>query len=250
VRWPGDADEAALEHRVRLFAPPLVLGLAWLAMQSEGLRSLFRLVSSMWLHELGHAVAAWVTGFVAFPGPWRTSIEDERSRMFIVVVAAALAAGAWWYWRQDRRRLAVILGVTLLAQLVLSFLVSEHHAKGFILFGGDAGALVFGTVLVATFWSSPGTKLHDGWLRWGFLPLGALGFFDPFTLWWRARRDPDVIPFGEIEGVGHSDPSRLADDHGWSVKLLVSRYVLLGVVCLLVMIVLYVRGLLRKDPEP
>jgi hypothetical protein len=54
-----------------------------------------------------------------------------------------------------------------------------------------------------------------------------------FGTWWAARHDWDAIPFGEVEGVGLSDPSKLTDEYGWSVDLLVQRYVMLGVVCAL-----------------
>jgi hypothetical protein len=121
--------------------------------------------------------------------------------------------------------------------------VKTHAAQGIILFGGDAGALVLGTAMMTSFFAARGSYLQVSWLRWGFLVLGAFGFADVFNVWWRARHDPETIPFGEIEGVGHSDPSRLVDDHGWSVPALISRYVTLGVVCLVVMAVVYVLNL-------
>src|SRR5262249_37498313 len=152
----------------------------------------------------------------------------------------ALAGGGILAFRRGRRRLAAAAGAVLLLQIALTVGVKAYSAQGLILFGGDAGALVLGTVLFATFFAARGSHLQVSWLRWGFLFLGAFAFTDTFTVWWRARRDPTVIPFGEIEGVGHSDPSRLVDEHGWSVPALVGRYVALGVACLVVMAALYV----------
>ena len=65
--------------------------------------------------------------------------------------------------------------------------------------------------------------------------IGAAAYVDTFATWWTARTDPSVIPFGEIEGVGLSDPSRLYETYGWSGKLIVERYVTVGVICAIVL---------------
>ena len=62
--------------------------------------------------------------------------------------------------------------------------------------------------------------------------IGAFAFMDAFTTWLAAARDPDAIPFGEIEGVGQSDPTVLVDDHGWTLHQLIARYTRLGWLCL------------------
>src|SRR5262249_17637602 len=221
-RWTGAEDERRMERILRGVAPPLALGLGFLAAGS----TVVRLTDSMWLHELGHAITAWLSGFVAFPGPWRTSIAESRSPGFAIFVALALAGGGFLAWRAGKRGLAVVLGAVLLVQLVLTLGVRAHAAQALILFGGDGGVLVLGAALFASFGlAERGGHLQVSWLRWGFLALGAFGFADAFALWWRARKDPGVIPFGEIEGVGHSDPTRLVDAHGWSLSQLVGRYV-------------------------
>jgi ABC-type sugar transport system permease subunit len=99
-----------------------------------------------------------------------------------------------------------------------------------ITFGGDAGMLVLGAALAATFFAPRGSHLHVSWLRWGFLVIGAVAFADAAATWWAARTDWDAIPFGEIEGVGLSDPSKLFEDHGWPVRVLVRRYLAVAAV--------------------
>ena len=105
--------------------------------------------------------------------------------------------------------------------------------------------LVLGALLMATLYARPGSALHRGWLRWGFLAIGAASFVDAFEQWWSARTDPDRIPFGMNEGVGLSDPSGLSEDYGWSATQLVSRYVALGCACLLALAVVWLLGLRR-----
>src|ERR1041384_301783 len=64
-----DAD-AGHERLVRAAAIPGALLLARSLVQTS--HGLVRLIT-MWVHESGHAVTAWLCGFPAFPGPWVTS---------------------------------------------------------------------------------------------------------------------------------------------------------------------------------
>ncbi len=246
----GIENDAALEWKLRAIAPPVVLGLAWLVCATGTGPGFVRVFFSMWLHEAGHAVTAWLAGFVSFPGPWRTSIADERSPIFVIMVFAALAGGAIYAWQTRKRVVLAVLGAAILAQIVLTLFTSRAHAHTIVFFMGDGGGMVLGTLLVATFFVDPESPLHTTWLRWGFLVIGAFGFMDPFHLWWRARHDWDVIPFGEIDGVGDSDPTQLTDGSGWSVRTMIARYVALGVTCLVVMAIVYLLGLRRRVSRP
>src|SRR5688572_14507308 len=136
ARWTLHEEEADLERRLRLFAPPAALALGFVAMYSDGLRALVRIACSMWLHELGHAATAWLSGFPAFPGPWKTSISETRSALLAVVLAALLVGGAAWAWRAGRRRLAWAAGAVLVLQLILTLGVRRRHAEALILFFG------------------------------------------------------------------------------------------------------------------
>jgi hypothetical protein len=240
----GVLEDARLELRLRLLGPPLVLAFAYLLTSTGGGRMLARFCSGMWLHELGHAVTAWWCGFFAVPGPWRTVTGEQRSVVVGLLVTAGIVALGVWAHRERREPLVVVASLLLVLQGFLTLAVRPHTARMLITFGGDAGAMLFGALLMTTFYVRPGSRLHETWLRWGLLGLGALAFLDTFRPWWRSRRDLDEIPFGEIEGVGHSDPTRLVDDHGWGIRALVSRYVALGVVCLLGLAVAHVAGLL------
>src|SRR5213075_2746347 len=113
------------------------------------------------------------------------------------------------------------------------------RAKQLIVFMGDGGCLVIGTLLMLSIYTRAAAQ---GWLRWGFLAIGAAAFADAFSLWWAARKDVDRIPFGMNEGAGLSDPSVLSEQYGWSTGTIVHRYVALGVVCLIVLAVAWFAG--------
>src|SRR6185503_896076 len=102
--------------------------------------------------------------------------------------------------------------------------------------------MVLATALMATFFFGKDTQLYKGSLRWGFLAIGAAAFVDMFAVWLAARRDFAAIPFGEMEGVGLSDATRLVDDFGWTAEAMVRRYVALGVCCLVALALVYAWG--------
>jgi hypothetical protein len=245
LKWDEDADDARLELRIRQFAIPAALLVTWVLHSTGAGHSLLRIFLSMWIHELGHAVTAWLTGYTAFPGPWATSIAEVRSPFFSFLLAAGFGALTYRGWKR-RHRPTLIAGITLLClQFVGTVLVRGGMARSLITFGGDGGCLVLGTLLMTTLYASKDSSLHRGWLRWGFLVIGAAAFTDAFKTWWDARTDRDAIPFGRIEGVGLSDPSRLIEWFDWTTRDMISRYVNLGLACLAVLAIVYTVGLLR-----
>src|SRR5258708_26739519 len=241
-----DTSEEQLELRLRQFAIPVALAVAWVLVKSDFGRFLLRTFCTMWVHELGHAVAALLCGYPALPGPWRTFTAESRSPLLAVLLFAALSWGIFWAWRTARPGLATAFGALALVQLFCTLALSAPRAQQLILFAGDGGALVLGTLLMLTLYAPEGSALKQGWLRWGFLAIGAASFADVVEQWWSSRHDPDRIPFGMNEGVGLSDPSRLSDQFGWSADQLVSRYVVLGWLCLLVMAWPYFFGLRQR----
>jgi hypothetical protein len=248
-------DAARIEVQLARFAVPGML-LLWLVLvQSDIGRFFARTFFGMWLHELGHATAAWLCGIPAIPGAWKTLIEDERSFLFALAVLAGLGYAVWWTWTNEKRvgfaAAVAVLGIDLIATLLLPL----HSAHTFISFAGDAGSLFYGVLLMTAFFVPPEHKFHRDWLRWGFLLIGAASFADTFTEWWRSRSDYSLIGFGEIECGTLSDPSQLVED-GWTVAAIVRRYLTVGVFSLAALVplqILYLRrtqaALTEADPS-
>jgi hypothetical protein len=243
VAWDGDVEDARLEFRLRLFAIPVALLSAAVAVQSGMLHMLMRIFLSMWVHESGHAVTSWFCGYAAFPLPWVTPTSQDRVWWISAGLLAALIAVGVHFGRQRRWLIvgAAVVGVGL--QAVGTLLFRPAQARMWITFGGDGGALVLGTLLMLSVYADARGSVRREWLRWGFLVIGACAFADVFEMWWAARTNFDRIPFGEIEGVGLSDPSRLVERDGWTYQEMIGRYVGLGVSCLVLLTVAYVKGL-------
>jgi hypothetical protein len=220
-----------LEWKLRAWAVPAAVGLAVVFHASPTGHWLQRTFLSMMVHELGHAVTAWWCGFAAVPTVWKTVVPEARSVLASLVLVAVLGLVVVRA-RNAGRSWLVGVGVGLLGLQALGTLgTSVAGAREAITFGGDAGAMVLGTLLMMTMFVGPDSRLRTNQLRWGFLVIGAAAYVDTFATWWAARTHPSVIPFGEIEGVGLSDPSRLDQVYGWSTHAIVARYVTVGVAC-------------------
>lgn len=251
--WEGAAEDDALELKIRLFAVPAALLLAFVAMQSGFVASFARIFLTMWVHELGHAVTAWLCGLFAVPGPWRTMVEESRSFLVVLLVTMGLGAICFHAWRHERRAVMALAATLFVTQMWFTLGLSPKTAQMLVTFGGDAGLFVLGTLLMATMYAGRDTQLHKGWLRWGFLVIGAFAFVDGFQTWWAASRDFAQIPFGRIEGTGLSDATRLVDRFGWNEGDLARRYLRLAAVCGVVLAMVWARGVrdaVRRKPNP
>ncbi len=227
------ADELiATPMRGRALAVPVALTVMGLLAFTGFGQAALRVFFGMWLHELGHAVAAWTCGITAVPLPWVTMQGEERSKVFIAMELAALGALGWRLWGREESRALVAVPAAALGALLVGVLVPLHRATAFITFSGDGGALVFGALLMALSTVPDESRLARGGLRWGYLVIGAGAFADVFHQWFAAWRDVAELPLGRIEGVGLSDATRLLDQHGWSEQGMIRAYLGLGLACL------------------
>jgi hypothetical protein len=229
--------EARMELRLAQFGVPAALFVAWVV-DHTGLGAFFiRTFFGMWLHELGHAAAAWLTGYPAVPLPWFTSVGSERSFFFALAITGGLGYLVWRGWTTEDRKLAAGAAAVLVVQLFGTVILRPGTARTWITFAGDAGGLVLGAVCMAAFFTPPDHKLHRDWLRWGLVVIGAASFVDALHGWWDARRNIDAIVFGEIEGSADTDPTVLLQA-GWSVDQMVFRYLAVAFVALVALAVL------------
>jgi len=236
-------EDPLLELRLCMAAIPaaLLIALAFHFL-TPGLQRIF---FGMPIHELGHAVSAWFCGYAALPTLWRTFVAEERGWLAPVALAGALGYMMFRAYLAEKHYLVALGAALLVLQALGTFYIKETTAHILFAFGGDGMGMVLATALMATFFFGKRTQLYKGWLRWGFLVIGAAAFTDMSATWWKAQSDTGAIPFGEIEGVGLSDSAKLVEEWGWSIQQLVRRYVTVGLCCLVALGLVYAGGVRR-----
>lgn len=234
-RVHADQPDLRQELRARALALPSAFLGAWLAVKTApGLVRLF----TMWVHESGHAVSAWLCGYSAWPGPWFTPVGNQRSIALTGLLGALLVVSGYLAWQAERWFWLVASTIVLLLTLCCTFFISAGQARQLTTFAGDGGCLVFGTILMLTVYARADHPLRREGLRWALLVLGALAFMDAYLVW---SGSLDRLPFGESEH-GLSDPTVLVEEYGWGVLLLVNRYLALARGCFVVLLAAYVAG--------
>ena len=235
-------DDPALEWKLCAAAIPAMLLLAVLFNVAGVGHFLQRTFLTMPVHEFGHAIAAWLCGYSAIPTLWKTLVPESRGFIVPLLILGAMGYLMYRAWQAEQRLRVALGGAVLLLAAIGTLGIREKTANMLIVFAGDALGMVLGTLLMMSFFFGKGTQLYKGGLRWGFVAIGAAAYVDMFATWWAARRDKGRIPFGEMEGTGLSDATKLVDDYGWTVDQLVNRHVAVGVLCLLALIAVYAWG--------
>lgn len=240
---PEGIQDPALELKFCLAAIPamLLLGILFNAFMPF----LQRTFLTMPVHEFGHSIAAWLCGFWSIPTLWKAITAAERGFVTPLVILGATGFMMYRAWLAQNLLLVALGGTLIVLQLVGTLGIKEHTAQMLIVFGGDGLGMILATLLMASFYFGKETNLYKGSLRWGFVAIGAAAFVDMFSVWWATRKDKGRIPFGEQEGTGLSDATKLVDDYGWTVDQLVSRHVTVGVLCLAALAAVYAWGAWR-----
>ncbi len=236
--------DPALEMKLCIGVIPGFL-LFWLIVYVTGVGTGFqRIVFAMPIHELGHATAGWFCGYSAIPTVWKTLVPESRGFIAPVLLLAAIGYGGFYAFQHKHLGWMLACASLVLLQLIGTFGLESKTSKMFITFSGDGLGMVLAIILMSTFYFGKSTQLYKGWLRWGFVCIGAATFIDIFPSWVQALSDVTHVAMGEQEGT-HSDPYQLRYYHGWKMDDMIGTYVNIGVSLCLVQAGVYAWGLRR-----
>ena len=234
---PAD-DEFALfsfdNWKVNTFMPPLLLGLVFLANLSP-LKGLL-LGFLVWMHEFGHATAAWLTGRRATPLPFGwTPIEPDFSPFvyggLLLMFALLFLAGL-----KERKVWPMLAAVVLASlQFYMTWRMPEFRQEfWWSAFGGVGGEFYLSTLFMMAFYVQLPEKFKWGACRYVFFLIGATAFLNIWLRWGDIYRGREEIPFGSMingEDDQGGDMNKLMDGFGWKKFAIRRNYWLLGWGC-------------------
>ncbi|MDE0783551.1 MAG: hypothetical protein OSB34_10260 [Planktomarina sp.] len=234
--------EPELEYKLSIFVIPGMLALTFL-MEIMGFGGgLLRIVFGMPVHEFGHALVGWFSGFNSIPTLWKTLIPEDRG-FFAPVLLFASVCYLINFARLNRHGGLLLIGVLLLIlQFIGTFVLDKSTAQVLVTWGGDGVGMMLAIVLMAGFNFDKHSNWYAGYLRWGFAFIGAAAFADIVSPWWVSLNDLSAVPYG-ASGGSHTDTYKLINYHGWTMDSVINRYVTLSVVCMFVLVPFYVRGI-------
>src|SRR6267142_1071937 len=142
-------EDPVLEWKLCVAAIPAALALAIVFhLLTPGLQRIF---FGMPVHELGHAVTAWLCGYFAIPTLWKTIIPESRGFLAPILLAGALGYPMYKAWRAEKLGYVVLIGAALMVQSFCTFAISESTAEMLFTFGGDGMGMVLAALLMASF---------------------------------------------------------------------------------------------------
>jgi hypothetical protein len=234
---------------VKAIAPPLVAALAILFKMTplgfllEGFH--------VWIHELGHASVAWLSGRPALPLPigW-TNVEPIGSAILYLAILAALGVLAVSGWRERKAWPMILAAALIAAQTFMTWGLSEDRAHLWMIFGGVGGEFYLSAAMVCLFYFEFPEKFRWGSCRYIVLFIGAASFFESYSFWKKVKSGVEGIPYGSMihgEDEGGGDMNILADDYHWTQHQIVLTYNHLADACVAAMIVIYLVFNLRLN---
>jgi len=248
---PADSVESAIpvkdpafEKAVCLLALPSMLCIALFVQITGFLSGMQRIFFAMPVHELGHAITGWLCGFNSIPTLWKTLTPENRGYFSSLILLIGLGALARYGLKNKQPAWLFLIAIILMIQVYGTFVITLGKADMYITMGGDAMGMILATFLMAVFYVGKDTQIYKGALRWGFLGIGAAAFINMFAPWW--NKDITAIGYGLTGGIP-TDSWKMINMHLWEWDALFSVHIVLGVVCLVVLVVIYVLGLKQAE---
>ncbi|MDP8999102.1 MAG: hypothetical protein M3O46_03215 [Myxococcota bacterium] len=220
------------------YALPIFLGIGLFA-HAFGFGVLVWFTVEMWFHELGHAIVAWLGGFMAVPLPFFTIVpRDDRSVTVIATVLAMIGAIAFEAVRRKLWVLVGFAGALAVIQGLLTFVLNPAQSAQWWIFAGQGGAIVLPTLVMLAFYQPIGWR-WDFW-RYPAAALAAVGYVHAMFIWVGVARGTAVMPHGSAVGEeSEGDMERLVRTYGWTRESLAHAYLALGFACLAALAIAY-----------
>lgn len=197
-----------------------------------------------WIHEFGHAITSWLSGFPAIPvasglAP-SFSFSLDRFSVFVFITVCLILSSLAYFSLKERKPFPAILFILLiLVQITMSFIISEKIYQKILLLMGHGGELIIPTLFIVAYFYQSIHKLRWDFFRYFFM-LGSFYVLIHVLLNWNnlfySEELKDLMlktsfSYGNL-GIGVGDFTRLIKDHHMTLENILEFYKILIVICL------------------
>jgi hypothetical protein len=225
----------------------------------EGILGVLVWFIGMVFHELGHAVAYWLSGRFAIPTfAYTMSLQESPSVFSVVVILGLILALGYFGWKYKHQPLLSVAALSVVLFVVLTGVLSSSSSEVVILYSGLGGELVLGTAAMMSAYVAMPDRFNWRINRFVFLGLGATSFAQAALRWYRAQSDVSQLPMGALldfsgifgGGESNGDLDRLIREFGWTQQYIVSVYSRTTVLCAAVLIGWFLYLLRPRSDRP
>lgn len=241
------------------FALPLAFFVSYLFASIDFLRILSYLLTTIPLHEMGHAMMAWMGGRWAIPlgaivpTAGMTLIAYSRSSVFIFFYYSLLVYGIYYFHRKQYSFHLNMLVLIFFISGFLTFRIDELRLASYISLAGIMGEIFLSTFLIISFYYNLTTRFRWDFWRFPVLFFGACGFTNTALQWYRIKNNLQALPMGSaVSGEGARDMSGDLNQlilAGWSPAQIIVIYWSFIKICIVVIVGYYVIGLFKGQPQ-
>lgn len=251
-----DQNQYLVDSRINAWALPVAVVISWIVHSVWTLRMLGHFTSSIPLHELGHAVMAWIGGIPAIPVgffiPTAGQTLSFENRNFLVSLPfwGILSFIGYRAWLEKLWFVGTLSILTIFISIYFTAIEPLSGLKTWMVFSGCAGEFILGATLILAFHNPLFSLLRWDFFRYPFLLMGTYSYLNAFLMWNRIQRKIEAIPYGtgiSVDGAKdiNGDMNRLIAS-GWTEADITSRYVTVGKICLSVIVIQYVYSLVKS----
>ena len=242
--------------KTQRFALPTAFLVSLFVASVDFLRILSFLFSTIPLHEMGHALIAWMGGRWAIPlgaivpTAGMTLISYSRSLLCIFLFFTLLLVALYWaFTKQYRYHLNLLLLIFGLS-CYLTFGIDEMELAGIVSMGGILGEIVLSTFLIVSFYYNLTTRFRWDFWRFPALLFGTTAFLNTALQWYRIKNNLEAMPMGSaISAEGARDMSGDLNQlilAGWSPGQITLIYWSFIKTCALIIATYYISGIFRE----
>jgi hypothetical protein len=231
---------------VELCALPAAISFAAL-FGSSPLGRLLMMPFQIQFHELGHALAAWLSSRAALPLPFGFTFWKEEQSLFTGACMLFLLGVLSYRSARERKPFAMALSLALLlAFLVLSLLVPPERSRMLMILAGLAGELILTSLVLVAFYFPLPDRLRWDFFRFIALVPAAGSWVAALSLWRAIARGTRALPMGSLlGGDGSGDLDRLIAEYGFSDQAITALYGRLALSTLVLVVMTYAVFALR-----